>query len=119
MKIARSISSTHHLLILLIGIAVSIYAVGTPVLTSESSENQVCQQAGEEDQKENPTKLEFKTATVQSPVQFNLDFQSFLLEVISSWEEKKTSFSIADQFTVSQSKTFKILLRRIISPNAP
>ena len=59
------------------------------------------------------------SAAVQSHFNLNLGFDSFLLEEVSIGQVIDLPHYVVDQFVPSISKSFKILLRRIISANAP
>ena len=63
-------------------------------------------------------KLQF-SATVQSSFNVNLGFDSFLLEEVSISQVRDLPRYTVSQFIPGISKSFKILLRRIISTNAP
>ena len=59
------------------------------------------------------------SAAIQAPTQFNLSFQSFLLDVHIAEIEVDTYIVPVAGFILSQSKGFKILLRQFIATNAP
>ncbi|MFY0689614.1 MAG: hypothetical protein JXQ90_20755 [Cyclobacteriaceae bacterium] len=59
------------------------------------------------------------SATVNSTFQISLDEGSFAIPVLETESESEAGRTVVDQFIVSQSKSLKILLRRIISTNAP
>jgi hypothetical protein len=56
---------------------------------------------------------------IQTSFQVDLSFHSFLLDVVSVSVKSTTPNLLVDQFIPSIAKNFKILLRRIISTNAP
>ncbi len=74
----------------------------------------------EETEKDSPQKVvSLKlTEALQQSVNINLDFQSILLEEILTTEEDEQD-QPEREFTNKLSKSVRILLQKIISPNAP
>ena len=56
---------------------------------------------------------------IQTHFQVNLSFQSFLVDVVVVSIVSAFERIPSDQFILSQSKSFKILLQQFISTNAP
>ena len=56
---------------------------------------------------------------IQTHFQVDLTFHSFLLDVVTGPATHAPAVHVVDLFTPGISKNFKILLRRIISTNAP
>lgn len=59
------------------------------------------------------------TEAVQSTVSINLSFQSFLMDEFTLEDDEDEHKPSAEPFYNAVQKRIKILLRRIISPNAP
>lgn len=58
-------------------------------------------------------------AVPSSSIQFNLDYQSYLLEEVFYKDEETENAPVVKQILPSAQKALKILFRQIISPNAP
>ena len=94
---------------------ISFNASYTPITQDDTSIEST--QAGEANQ-DAESVLKIYDA-IQTHFQVNLSFQSILMDVVAVSVEKKTTPIATNQFVLSQSKGFKILLQRIISTNAP
>lgn len=112
---ATYISFSHVLSILLLAITLTVTAGQTYVLVDTPSQ-EISEDSSSESEEQATLQI---SAAVQSTFHINLGFDSFLLEEIISHEISTITPYTVDQFIPSISKSFKILLRRIISTNAP
>ncbi|MFK7954302.1 MAG: hypothetical protein AB8B73_15735 [Ekhidna sp.] len=96
--------------------------VGTFILTQsiylEPDTYQDQQEQSSEDAPES-TQVVISKAVTSSTVQFNLGFQSYLLEEIFQTEEGQKQTHLQDELISTANKALKVLLGRIIAPNAP
>ena len=97
--------------------------VGTFILTQSIYLNPEIQkdqqeQSGGEDAPES-TQVVASKAVASSSAQFNLGFQSYLLEEIFQTEDGHKKSHFQDGFISTANKALKVLLSRIIAPNAP
>lgn len=114
-NILRSRSLTVFLLVLwlLLGIMSSLtspgeYYVQPGIETTDAKE-----------ETEDQTLIIKVTEAVQSTVSINLTFQSFLLDELILEDDTDEHEPSSEPFYNAVQKRIKILLRRIISPNAP
>jgi hypothetical protein len=115
-QISELIRQSISMLLVIVSLTVTFTsAASAPVPQDESSEVSA---TSTENAGNHEGELKLSDA-IQSHFQVNLTFQSFLLDVVSLSIEKVQVHIPANQFIVSQSKSFKILLRQFISANAP
>ena len=82
-------------------------------------EIKVDEQEQSDDTGEESQQLTLNEAVPFSVPQINLDFQSFLLEEVNFEEETEEKSTGLEAWAPAAQKALKVLLRRIISPNAP
>lgn len=63
--------------------------------------------------------IQLADAVPSASSQVNLDFQSFLLKEVAFIEAAEVQKSSVDLFVSSAQKALRVLLQKIISPNAP
>lgn len=65
------------------------------------------------------TTISYSQAITNTSLQLNLEFESYLLNVVSFKEEENEKKTSTKFLAPSARKAIRILLRKIISPNAP
>jgi hypothetical protein len=114
-RISNIFSATHVLSIVLLCATLSAASVQHYVFAPEVNQEVSDEVPSSTDQQ---TQLQVPAA-VQSHFHLNLGFDSFLMEEVAIKQVRDLPLYVGDQFVPSISKNFKILLRRIISTNAP
>lgn len=96
--------------------------VGTFILTQSiylKPEIQKDQQEQSGEDIPESTQIVTSKAVTSSSLQLNLGFQSYLLEEIFQTEDGQEKAHLQDGFISTANKALKVLLSRIIAPNAP
>ena len=84
-----------------------------------ASDESVQTETDTKSQEEPATQVLRISDALQSAAQIHIDFHSILLDIVEQDDEKQPGNVLGNQVAISQSKSFRILLSRIISPNAP
>jgi hypothetical protein len=99
-----------------------ILLVSSLVMTSSQYDAVSAEEISSEKPSENDKEVQNQwvvSDAIQTSFQLDLTFHSFLLETVQVIVSQTTPVLEADRFVPGISKNFRILLRRIISPNAP
>ncbi len=116
MKIRFNISKENgHLLFgILLGAFVLVHSI--QAITPTQDQQQQTEQSENDDQKEVTVS---QTQALPQVGQISLDFESYLLGEVTFREEKVSEKSVAGLIIPSTRKAIRVLLLKIISPNAP
>ena len=98
---------------------ISLFVLSQTVVIERSTNGADQQEESKSSEKENTQQSSISEAVPTSTSQINLDFQSFLLVEMIFDEEARETYSFAEDLDHSIKKAIKVLLSKIISPNAP
>lgn len=98
----------------LLGFAILIQSVQIAVPAKDNQE-----QASEDSNKEVESTISQAEAIPGSSSQITLGFDSYLLDEVNFKEVEDENRTTTNKIVASTSKAFRVLLRKIISPNAP
>ncbi len=105
---------TGLLVVLWLGLSFVNAGFDEPTISAPSDS----QEETQDERKRQPPVLKLSEA-VQSSIHIDVDFHSFLLDEVEQDSEEDERNSNGDLFRSNLSKHFKVLLRKIISTNAP
>ncbi len=108
-------------LIIIIGLIVSVIALETlPVDEFHLIEKEeTTSQRDDQENQEDTSVVSKSVIALPFSLEFQIDPELFLLNIIPEKEGQYSPKPLLADFIKSQQKVLKILLRRIISPNAP
>lgn len=107
---------------LFFGILLSVFVLVQSAQVTSIAENSA-EQTDQTDQKETEKNADVTVSQTQaianSPSQINISFDSYLLDVVTFKEEKDEKKSVYQQVVPRVNNAIRVLLNKIISPNAP
>ena len=94
--------------------SITVSSSPLPVVVQQEQSNT------EDDDSQEEEKVSLKSFdAITSSAQVNLEQSVVLIDILPDFEEVKEDFSEVSELFPAPDKVFKILFRRIISPNAP
>ena len=77
------------------------------------------QEQSDQEEQDEKQQVSSNHAVPSSSLQFNLDYQSYLLAEVIYQEDSEETNEASDELFPTIQKALHVILRRIISPNAP
>lgn len=114
MEMLRKIALKHYVLVLLLGLVVANYTF-QPISIQDGTTEEI----NTEHEQETDETLFKASEAIQSNTSFSLSYHSFLVKVVVYASDPVIHGIVDDQLSHYELKTYRILLSRIISPNAP
>ncbi len=115
----RQINISKHSPHLTLGILLGAFVFVQPAYIIPQIEDKQGQNDEKEAEHDSESTVSQSQAIQNSSSQINLEFESYLLDEVTFKEEEDDKVSSADLVIPSIHTAIRILLRKIISPNAP
>ena len=101
------------------GLLVGLFVLMQTTVVPEAPSNNDQQEQSESDTDSSNEQTSISEAVPTSGSQIYLGYQSILLQVVTTAEDKEDNGTILEKVVPTTHKALKVLFRRIISPNAP
>jgi hypothetical protein len=113
MKTMRQLSSRYQLVLLLAGIVLAVFILGSAL------GGQATEFTKKDDQKEAPVVMEKKVEAVPSGQGIQVERQSYLIEELPVLETMVELINSLGDWMPSPARVFEVLFQTIVAPNAP
>ncbi len=115
----RKVLISHKRMQLVIGVLLSAFVFLQAIHTESNWDNRQEQQDQTDSNTDSETSVSLPQTIPNSATQINLEFDSYLLDEVIFEEENNKKSTSAELITPRIHKAIRILLKRIITPNAP